>query len=244
MRVSESLHLIKEMIQNADYSRAETLLNQLLLSGHKSATAYCLSGQIKQEQSSYKDAVEFYEKALDLDSLHKESLTFLSILYNDLGDYKKGEIYFQKAKMSLQALDKKETSKSDVYEKDLSQKHFKLGCLYMEQSLWNEAVIEFEKALEKHSQFEDALTKKAHCYKQMGKIEQAIRALEIFISQNEQIAVASRVVLGDFLCEKGLFQAGIKHWETAAQINSQHKEVQEKIKSYPSLPVSENLITE
>lgn len=241
MKNSELLNLSERLIQAGEHTKAETLLNQVLLRGHRFPRLYYLLGKLRHEQGLFKEAVNYHTECIQVDSDYSPSLLALSVIYNDIGDYTRGEAYYKKAQMVRTKKDVTKTS--GVREREVAQKHHQLGLTYMEEGLWNEAIAEFENAIKRSPDFQDPYIKVAECLHKTGRTEVGIQYLERFILKHDN-AVEARVRMGDLLCEKGLFKMGIRQWEQAAQINSKHKAVQEKLNQFPELPVSENLISE
>jgi len=163
---------------------------------------YFLRGREDYDKSYFKEALQFFEKAVELDPNFAIAYSFLGWTYRRLGDTKARDRAFEKA----QSLSKKTTDKERLYieaayaqviEKDKEKRikilqqiirkyskekraHYNLAIRYWEKKLFSRAIEEYNKAIELDPNFGPAYNGLAYIYKDMGNYEKAIENLKKF----------------------------------------------------------------
>lgn len=83
---SPDLSAIRARIAAQDYQRAIADLNALVASGVQHPDVYNLLGYSLRQSGDLKDALTYYQKALDFDPDHKGALEYSGELYVKIGD--------------------------------------------------------------------------------------------------------------------------------------------------------------
>jgi len=83
--------------QQEDYGKAEKALLALLAKSPDDAEANYTLGRTYMEMEQEKKAIQYYEKAVHLDTTRSAWLHELALLYYTVNDYKKAVVYFNKA---------------------------------------------------------------------------------------------------------------------------------------------------
>lgn len=86
---SPDLSAIRARIAAQDYKGAITDLNELVESGVQHPDVYNLLGYSLRQTGDLKDALTYYQKALDFDPDHKGALEYSGELYVKVGDLAK-----------------------------------------------------------------------------------------------------------------------------------------------------------
>ncbi|HIE64366.1 MAG: tetratricopeptide repeat protein [Nitrospira sp.] len=205
----------------------------LLLEGHPKGYAdiYNKLGIIACQKENPKNAVKYFEKALEINPRYTEASLNLAISLNDLGEYDAASKTFSKAAEVVRA--ESESIDPYLYGK-LANEHAKLGDLYSEIGLQDEALAQYRKALSMRPNFTDVLTKFGIALREKGLFDEAIEQFNKAKQVNPKYT-SSMVHLGITYYMKGFIDLALKEWEEVQKINPALKEVQ----SYLSLAKKE-----
>ena len=149
---------------------AEDLTKKLISRNPKVPFLYNLMGLILSEQKEADQALEYYEKGIEIDPNFAE-------IYNNLG------ILFAKIKLDNNKAEKF-YKKSISLNYKLSEAHNNLGNLYKKINKFNEAVKCYKKAIETNSKSAFAHHNLANAYVSSGNFEEAkkyfIESIKLF----------------------------------------------------------------
>lgn len=153
-----------EFLEN-NFTTAQVYLLQVVESGHRFADVFNMLGVIYCHQNNYDDAVTFFKKALEINPNYTESCLNLAVCYNDMGDFVNSQAMYAQAK---------ETGKhspSSYIDPTVGGKianmHANLGDIYRDLSMHDEALSEYDKALNLRDEFVDIQLKKALVYRDL-----------------------------------------------------------------------------
>ncbi|MFQ5579403.1 MAG: tetratricopeptide repeat protein [Nitrospiria bacterium] len=196
----------------------------LLLEGHSKGYAdiYNKLGIIACQKENSKSAVDYFKKALEINPRYTEASLNLAISLNDLGEYDAAGKIFSTAAQVVRA--ESESVDPYLYGK-LANEHAKLGDLYSEIGLQDEAVAQYQKALSMRPNFADVLTKLGIALRDKGLFEEAIENFNKAKEINSEYT-SSMVHLGITYYMKGFIDLALKEWEAVQKINPGLKEVQ------------------
>ncbi|CAF4880143.1 unnamed protein product, partial [Rotaria magnacalcarata] len=101
------------MLQVGHFDQAEELYNEILKGAcddNERAKVYNMLGSFKDEQGEYKDAVEFYERSLEIkrktlpedDASLAPTYNNIGLAYNNMGEYSKALEFYERAKQILE----------------------------------------------------------------------------------------------------------------------------------------------
>ncbi len=196
----------------------------LLLEGHPRgyADVYNKLGIIACQKEDPQNAVEYFKKALKINPRYTEASLNLAISLNDLGQYDDASKTFSKAAEVVRA----ERESVDPYlSGKLANEHAKLGDIYSEIGLLDEALVQYRKALSMRPNFADVLTKLGIALREKGLFDEAIEKFNKAKQTNPQYTNAM-VHLGITYYMKGFIDLALKEWEAVQKINPGVKEVQ------------------
>ncbi|TAL23018.1 MAG: tetratricopeptide repeat protein, partial [Nitrospirae bacterium] len=167
-----------------------------------------------------KEASEYFEKALKLNPRYTEASLNLAIAYNDMGEFKKAQEVFSKA---AQIAHPTPTSLDPFAAGKLANEHFKIGNIYFDFAMYDDAIEEYTKALKLHPLLADVRTKLGMSLRSKGLYEEAIvhftKAKEVNPGYGQ-----AWVQLGLTYYMKGLKDLAFEEWERALKQNPNLKE--------------------
>jgi len=222
-KTTHELHeLGTQLFEEGKYSEAEPILKSVISGNQKYADVHNKLGIICQLKGDSEQAAEYFRKALDLNPHYTEASLNLAITYNDMGEFKKAQEVFslaaQRAHPTPTAIDRFIAGK-------LANEHYKLGNIYLDFGLLDEAVEEYRKAIKLFPRLPDAHTKLGIALRNKGLIEEAIvhfmKAKEI----NPTYGPAW-VQLGVSYYMQGLTGLAVEEWESALKHNPNLKEAE------------------
>lgn len=223
----EILEIAKKHFQAGNYTSAETLLGQVLISNHKSPDAYYMLGTINYDKGKFNKSVEFYKKALEVDPGFTDASVGLSILLNDLGRYDEGREVFQKAR---EHLEKKSTDLDPYIEEKFAQKHEELGLLYAQSNRHKEAIEQFMKAVEFTSQRKaEVAMRVAESLMAMGSQRKALKELK-FITREFPHYLPARIYLGRLFYNLNRISEALEQWDGVLLRDPENAEAQRYVR--------------
>ena len=179
--------LLLKLNQFNDAEKLYTRLFQESIDQGEKALFYNQFGAAKYHQGDYKKAVEYFEKALDIDQKtllpnHRDlaiSYSNIGALYMSLGEYPKAFAYYEKV--------------LDIDEKTLPENHITLapsynniGLIYKNMGEYSKALLYYEKAFEiwqktlpaNHPNLSTSYNNIGEVYTNMGEHSKALRYYE------------------------------------------------------------------
>jgi tetratricopeptide (TPR) repeat protein len=182
--------LSKLMMQLGQFNKAEELYDILLQQtdneGEKAHLFYQL-GWIKNDQGKYSEAIEFYEKVLEirqrtLSADHPDlanSYNNIGLVYDNIGEYSKAVSYYEKA------LEIKEKTLSPNHS-DLASSYNNMGLAYKNMGEYSKALSYYEKDFEisqknlpaNHPELAISYNNMGNLYDNMGEYSKALSYYE------------------------------------------------------------------
>ncbi|HTR44245.1 MAG TPA: tetratricopeptide repeat protein [Thermodesulfovibrionales bacterium] len=226
--LDELYHMGKELFQAGKYSEAEPVLKDVVRMNERYADVWNMLGIVAHLDGRIREACESFERALHLNPLYTEVSLNLAIAYNDLGEFKKAQDVFS---MAAQIARPTPTSLDPFAAGKLANEHFKLGNMYLELNLHDDAVDEYAKALRLHPDAADIRTKLGIALRSKGDHEEAVvqftKAKEINPSYGQ-----AWVQLGLTYYMKGMIGLALQEWERALACNPNLKEAETYLKLF------------
>jgi tetratricopeptide (TPR) repeat protein len=231
------LRLGKLMIRLSHFDKAEELyeilLQQTTNEGGKAHLFYQL-GWIKDDQGKYAEAIEFYEKALEisqktLPANHPNlasSYNNIGTVYDNMGEYSKALSYYEKA------LEIKQKT-LPANHPDLATSYNNIGLVYKNMGEYSKALSYYEKALEiyqktlpaNHPDLATSYNNIGQVYDKMGEYSKALsyyeKALEIYqktLPANHPSLAISYNNIGAVYDNMGEYSKALSYYEKALEI--------------------------
>jgi len=197
--ISQGIGIGRKKIEATQLKVAEVTTNSM------EAYNYFLRGREAEEKFYYHEAIQFFEKAIELDPTFSMAFYCLARVYRNSAEIRAAAEALMKAKAySQKASDKErlyiEADYSNAIEKDPQKQlrilkdivrkfprekrgHYELGRHYQDRKkLFDQAIEEYHKALDLDPEYGDAMNNLAYTYSDMGNFEKAIEYFEMYAS--------------------------------------------------------------
>ena len=155
MKIDELYEQGMNAFNKRDYEAAERAFGQILKLNPNFADTHDKMGIIYNQTNQLNRAVTAFEKALELNPGYTEASLNLAITYSDLGRYEKAREVFENAarfpRTAPKAIDPYVRGK-------LANEHLRVGNIYAQLGLLDEAIEEYRKELRFSPPFADIET--------------------------------------------------------------------------------------
>ena len=223
---SEIYQMAKESFVAGQYSRAEPLLNQLLLLDNKNPEVFQMLATMYYDRGQFKKAIKTFRRALEIDPAYTDASVGLSIILNDLGKYDEGKEVFEAAQRELG----RQKTLSDPYINErLAQKHVELGDMYNQYKRFNEALDQYYKALNLTTRKPEVSLKVADSLHKTGDGKRALRQLRELTAEFPAFLPA-QVKLGAVLYQMNRVVEAIEEWEKVLIRDPSNQQAKENIR--------------
>lgn len=235
---TESNELYQMGIQLFDagrYSEAEPILRELTRRNPYYADVLNKLGIIAHLKGNLKEAVEFFEKALEINPKYTEASLNLSITYNDLGEFKKAQEILS---IAAQIAHPTPTSLDPFVAGKLANEHFKIGNIYLDFGMYDEAIEEYHRALRLHDKAADIHTKLGIALRNKGNYEEAM----VHFNKAKEINPGygpAWIQTGLTYYMKGMIGLAVEEWEAALGQNPNLTEARTYLKLIKKNEVAE-----
>ncbi len=223
--LQELYDLGKKLFDEGKFGEAEPMLKEVAKLNPGYADVHNKLGIIANLQGNLRKASEHFEKALELNPRYTEASLNLAVTYNDLGEYKKAQEVFS---MAAQIAHPDPMAIDPFIAGKLANEHFRLGNMYLEFNMNDEAIVEYQKAVKLHPKLPDIHTKLGIALRNKGYVEEAIVHFVRAKTINPTYGPAW-VQLGLSYYMKGLAGLAFEEW-------------QEALRSIPNLKEAENYL--
>ncbi|MGA1846179.1 tetratricopeptide repeat protein [Deferribacter abyssi] len=160
----------KEKYNSKDYVGARQFFEEFLKFKDNFADVHNYLGYIYYISNDLNRAIEHYKKAVELNPYYTEALINLVVILHSIGEFDQAEMYLSNLKKS-----EKVKGLADKYcIGKLANMHAEVANLYKSLFLYEEAVNEYEKALNLAPDFPDIRLEYANLLRDIGKLEEAI----------------------------------------------------------------------
>ena len=202
--ISQGIGIAKQKIEATQVRVADVTTNSM------EAYNYYLKGREEYEKYYFENAPKFLEKALELDPTFASAYLWLARAYRSISNIEASNEAYEKAKtFSEKATEKErlyiEASYASARERDPEKRirilkqiakkypkekqvHYSLANYYRSQKLYDEAIEEFNRALELDPNYGLALNMLAYSYSEMGNFEKAIEYFKRYASASPEDA--------------------------------------------------------
>jgi tetratricopeptide (TPR) repeat protein len=169
--LQELYELGKKLFDEGKLGEAEPILKEVITLNPRYADVHNKLGIIANLHGDLRKAAEYFEKALELNPRYTEASLNLAVTYNDIGEYKKAQEVFS---MAAQIAHPDPNTMDPFIAGKLANEHFKLGNMYLEFNMNDEAITEYQKAVKLHPKLPDIQTKLGIALRNKGLVEEAI----------------------------------------------------------------------
>ena len=171
----------KAALAKTDYQRAERHLMEALEKGAEYPDIYYTLGLIEHQKGDYHQAVERFEKAISLHPEYTEALLSMSITLNDMGLYESARSVYNRATAILSRHGA--SPEKNMICGRMADLHTELGELYFALGQYDEAILEYRKALQVAPSYLDLRVRLVTVLREAGNPEAAMAEVEAFLSE-------------------------------------------------------------
>ena len=225
-RLQELYELGKKLFQEGKLSEAEPVLKDVLVLNPKYADVHNQLGIIANLNGNMVKAAEHFEKALELNPRYTEASLNLAVTYNDLGEFKKAQEVFS---LAAQIAHPDPDAIDPFIAGKLANEHYRVGNIYLEFNMYEQAIEEYRKAIKLHPKLADVHTKLGIALRNKGEAEEAIVHFVKAKMINPNYGPAW-VQLGLSYYMAGHTGLAFEEWEKALQFNPDLKEAETYMK--------------
>ena len=198
-----------------DYQNAEGLFHRILSINPRFADIHNKLGIIYNQTNRLDLATRSFEKALELNPAYTEASLNLAITFSDQGKYDQARAVFEAAAR----ISKAGTSEIDPFIKGkLANEHLKIGTIYADLGLLDEAIDEYEKAIRLAPNFADIITQLGIALRAKGRYDEAIKQFSHAKEVNPRF-IPARVNLGLTYYSRGFYGLAEEEWQEALKID-------------------------
>jgi tetratricopeptide (TPR) repeat protein len=204
-----------EAFEKKDYENAERFLQLILDRNPSFADIQNKIGIIYNQTNRLDLAATAFEKALKLNPGYTEASLNLAITYSDLGMYEKAREVFEKAsRFTEQANNASESSIDPFVKGKLADEHLRIGDIYYELRLLDDAIDEYQKALRLSPNFADIITHLGIALRDKGRYDEAIEQFNRAKQSNPRY-IPARLHLGITYYSQGFYGLAEEEWREA-----------------------------
>ena len=211
---------IQELLNQKDYRRAQTMIQEELTRDPQSADAHYFQGVLHYFQGSVGPTIQHLRKALEIDPRHTDSAICLSVLMNDIGKYEEAKKVFEQANQSV--VHRREGTISAIDLK-FAVKHLEIADLYFRYRRYEEAIEEYSKAVLLNPQHLDIRIRRAKAYARKGFVTRAMQDLQALKHERPDFVPAA-LQLGLLHYSQGNVLDAELEWEGVLQSHPAHRE--------------------
>lgn len=220
--LQELYDLGNKLYDEGKLEAAEPVLREVIALNPRYADVHNKLGIIYNLRREMKKAAEHFEKALELNPRYTEVSLNLAVTYNDMGEFKKAQEVFS---MAAQIAHPDPNTLDPFIAGKLANEHLRVGNIYLEFNMNDEAVEEFKKAIKLHPKLADVHTRLGIALRNKGLVEEAIVHFVKAKLINPHYGQAW-VQLGLSYYMEGLTGLAFEEWGKALEINPDLKEAE------------------
>jgi tetratricopeptide (TPR) repeat protein len=210
----------QELFERGLYGEAELFLKKVIEENPNYADVHNKLGVICELKGRKEKAREHFERALELNPNYTEAALNLAITLSDMGDADGA----QEILIKIRETNKDVSGDLDPFVAGkLANEHFRLGNIYYDFSLLDEAIEQYKKAVKLRPGLTDVQTKMGIALREQGRIDEAIEHFIVAKEKNPKYCPAI-VQIGLSYYMKGQKDKAINEWESVLAIDPDHKE--------------------
>jgi tetratricopeptide (TPR) repeat protein len=168
-------------------------------------------------------AIKSFNKVLELNPGNTEASISLSVILNDIGKYEQAQQVFSKANDKVKS---GSTGVNDPHiNKKFSLKHLEIAEMYFSYNRYDEALFDYNKAIDLDPSNLEIRIKIAKVYSKKGYVSKAIDELRLLKSENPGY-IQARVALGLLYYGNGNIVEAQNEWSYALKKDPTNTELQ------------------
>lgn len=201
--------LSKLYVSREKFDKAQRIFQNMIAAGEKTYENFYFLGLCQHKLNQLSDALENYQKSIDIEPKFFSSHLNMGVIYKELGEYK---LAIQSYKIALTVNDRDASAWNN------------LGNVYKEITDLNSSELSYKKAIELNPEYAEAYFNLGNLYKSLGKFEDAVEAYNKAISLNENY-IEALINLSTILLDTGKLQDALNILERALDIDDTNFDV-------------------
>ena len=217
----------REKFLARDYASAEKLLADVLPDVTGFADVHNMLGVVFHNQGKFGKALEAFQEALKINPAYTEACLNLAVTYNDLGMYNEARAIYARAQRSTN--DDSGKIQDAFVRGKLANMHLDVGDVYAGLQCWDDAILEFRKALALRPDFADIRTALGKTLREAGRREEAL--VELLESKRLRPKFATGIVqLGLTYYTMGRKEEALAEWRSVLEFDPGNSTAQMYVK--------------
>lgn len=201
--------------ERRDYGAAEEAFAQVLKDNPDFADVLNKMGIIYSQTNRLELAARAFERALELNPRYIEASLNLAITYGEMGRYEKACQVFEDAARCTHSAPK---ALDPFVQGKLANEHLRIGNIYYQLGLLDEAIDEYQKALRLSPNFADIVTQLGIALRDKGRHDEAITQFNRAKEINPHY-IPARLHLGITYYSRGFYGLAEEEWREAMKID-------------------------
>lgn len=201
-----------------DYAAAEEAFVQVLKENPGFADILNKMGIIYSQTNRLDLAAKAFERAIQINPCYTEASLNLAITYSEMGKYEKSREVFESAARCTHIASR---TPDPFVKGKLANEHLRIGNIYYQLGLLDDAMEEYNKALRLSPNYADIVTQLGIALRDKGRHDEAIiqfnRAKEI-----NPHYIPARLHLGITYYSRGFYGLAEEEWREALKIDPNH----------------------
>ncbi len=211
--------------KDRNYIEAEKLYLQLIaLIPDGGSDIYNNLGLIKHHAGDYGKSISYFKKAVEINPHFTEAALNLTIAYNDTEQFEEAEKIFSRAAEYVHGEDGTEKKLDPYIQGKLANEHFRLGNIYFEIGLLDDAEEQYRKTLSMRPNFVDVITRLGITLREKGLFNEAIDTFHMAKTIKPEYT-PSMIHLGITYYSNGFLDLAQQEWEAVKKIDPSGKDV-------------------
>jgi len=227
-KLNELFKKAKEAFQRNDLKTATLFFNEIVDNNPNSTEAYFYLANIFHMKGELGRAIKGFQRVLELDPHHTDASISLSVIYNDIGKYEEAKQIFDKANNQIKNSQQQGVSDPHLNKK-FALKHYELAEMYISYGRSDEALFEYNKAVNLDPDNLEIRIKVAKAYTKKGFISKAFEELKKLKTEHPGYMPA-RIALGLLYYGNGNIIEAQAEWQSVLSREPNHQEANMYIK--------------
>jgi len=202
MNINKTIQLAYAYYQAGNLKQAESLYRNILEKESNNIQVLNYLGNVFQDQYKYDEAIDCYQKAIQLNPTFAGSYYHLGTVFDVMGQYDKAINYYKKAMQ---------------YDPNFVGSYNNLGNVYRELDRLDEAIPYFQKAIEVNPNFWGSYYNLGEVYQSISIDNEAIKCYQK-VMQLKPNHIATMNNLGNILLERKQINEALSYFQKAIHL--------------------------
>ena len=222
IKLNDLLKKAKDAFQRNDLKTASLFLNEVIEQNPNSTEGFFYLANVFHIRGELGKAVKAFSRVLELDPNHTDAAISLSVIYNDIGKYEEAKAIFEKANNQVKNTQTQGVSDPHLNKK-FSLKHYEIAEMYASYGRYDEALFEYNKAINLDPDNLEVRIKVAKNYTKKGFTSKAFEELKRLKNEHPGYMPA-RIAIGLLYYGNGNIIEAQAEWQNVLSRDPAHAE--------------------